>query len=603
MSSPHPLPRPARTAGRIVAWALGVALVLFVVALAWIGVRGALAASHLQAARQTAENAARTAAETLRDPEQATALVADLSADTAAARALTSDPVWRAGEALPWLGPQLHAVSTVATALDDVASESLAPLATVASTFSLDSLRPSDGRIDPASLAAVQAPAASASAGLSAAAEAVSDLDRTALVGPVRDAVDEVSALLDRTAQATDAISRAVTLLPPMLGADGPRNYLVVFQNNAEWRSLGGIVGAMAMIHTDGGRLTLAAQGSSSDFTRYDEPVLDLGADLSGIYGTQPARWIQNVTQVPDFSLAGRLAREMWLRQTGVAVDGVVSLDPVALSYLLQATGPVDLPTGEQLTADNAVELLLNGVYLRYENPADQDAFFAAAAAAVFGRLADGAADPSALVAALSRAGDERRLSMWSALPADQAVLEGTTLVGPLPFDDADQRGFGVYLNDGTGSKMDYYADAQVGLSWGSCTLANGDDVTGEVTLTVTIANTAPADAATSLPSYITGGGGFGVAAGLAKTVGYLYLPAGAELIEASISDGSGFGGGFHDGRQVMSLSTTLAPGESTTASLTVRLKTPGPREAVAWITPTVHADAPTSLGATCAAP
>lgn len=603
MSSPHPLPRAARTAGRVTAWTLGAVLVIAVIALAWIGVRGGLAYGHLRSAQQTAERAAHGAADTLRDPAQAAALVADLSSDTAAARALTSDPVWRAGEALPWLGPQLHAVSTVAAALDDVASDALAPLATTLSTFSLDSLRPSGGRIDLASITAVQQPAATAAAGLTAAAESVAGLDQSPLAGPVRRAVGEVSGLLQQTAQATDAVSRAVTLLPPMLGQDGPRNYLVVFQNNAEWRSLGGIVGAMAMIHTEGGGLSLAAQGSSSDFARYDEPVIDLGSDLFGIYGTQPARWIQNVTQIPDFSLTGTLAREMWQRETGVAVDGVISLDPVALSYLLQATGPVDLPTGEQLTAENAVDLLLNGVYLRYQNPADQDAFFAAAAAAVFGRLADGAADPTALVTALSRAGDERRLSLWSARPEDQAVLEGTTLVGPLPPDDADQRGFGVYLNDGTGSKMDFYADAQVGLSWGSCTAATGDEVTGEVTLTVTVANNAPEGAATVLPEYITGGGGFGVAAGLAKTVGYLYLPVGAELIAATVSDGSGFGGGFHDGRQVMSFSTTLASGQATTASLTVRLKTPGPGTAVAWITPTVHADAPTAARATCAAP
>lgn len=599
MSSPHPLPSAARTAGRITAWTLGAVLVLAILALGWIGARAALAYGHLSDAQQTA----RGAAETLRDPARAAALVDDLSSDTQAARALTSDPIWRTAEALPWLGPQLHAVSTVAAAVDDVASDALTPLAGVAAEFSVDDLRPVDGRIDLAAFTEIQDAAATGAAGLADAAASVANLDRSVLVAPVRDAVDDVSTLLDTSAQTTDALSRAVTLLPAMLGADGPRNYLVVFQNNAEWRSLGGIVGAMSVIHTDGGALSLAAQGSSSDFSRYDEPVIDLGPDLFGIFGTHPARWIQNVTQIPDFSLTGELAREMWLRQTGTAVDGVLSLDPVALSYLLQATGPVDLPTGEQLTADNAVSLLLNEVYLRYERPADQDAFFAAAAAAVFAKLSSGAADPGALVEALGRAGDERRLLMWSAIPDDQAVLAGTTLVGPLPLDDATQRGFGVYLNDGTGSKMDYYADAETTLEWDTCAVGAGDAVTGDVTLTVTIANNAPADAATSLPDYITGGGGFGVEPGIAKTIGYLYLPPGAELIAASMSDESGFGGGFHEGRQVMSFSVELAPGQSATATLTVRLATPGSGTAVAWITPTVHADAPTAVGAVCAAP
>lgn len=600
MSSPSPLPAPVRTAGRITAWALGVLLVLGVAALAWVGVRGVMAYGHLRDAQQTAQGAA----EILSDPAAAADLVSDLSADTSAARALTSDPIWGLAEDLPWIGPQLHAVSTVAAALDDVASDALTPLAEVASTFSLDDLRPTDGRIDLAAFTTIQEPAAVGAQGLADAAASVESLDESALIGPVRSAVEEVSGLLDGAAQTTDALSRAVTLLPAMLGADGPRNYLVVFQNNAEWRSLGGIVGAMSVIHTEDGTLSLAAQGSSLDFQRYDEPVMDLGPDLVGIYGTRPAQWIQNVTQVPDFSISGQLAREMWLRETGTTVDGVLSLDPVALSYLLGATGPVTLPTGEELTSENAVELLLNGVYLRYERPADQDLFFAASAAAVFDKLASGGADPTKLVAALGRAGDERRLLMWSAIPDDQAVLEGTTLVGPLPFDDAHQRGFGVYLNDGTGAKMDYYADATTTLTWDSCTAAGGSSssgsVTGDVTMTVSVTNNAPADAATSLPDYITAGGVFGVEPGNVKTVGYLYLAPGAELTAASMSDGSGFGGGFDQGRQVMSFSSLLAPGQSVTATLTVHLPTPGPATAVAWTTPTVDASVPTAVGAMC---
>ncbi|WP_312677542.1 DUF4012 domain-containing protein, partial [Microbacterium sp.] len=548
-----------------------------------------------------AQRTAAGAAAVLSDPTAAAAVVSDLSADTRAARELTSDPVWRAAEHLPWAGPQLAAVATVASAIDDVASDALTPLSEVAASFSLDALRPVDGRIDLAAFTSIEDAAVTGADGLAHAAASVDAIDRAPLLAPVRDGIDEVGTLLDSTAQTTDALARATTLLPAMLGADGPRNYLVVFQNNAEWRSLGGIVGAMSMIHTENGSLQLAAQGSSSDFPRYDDPVLDLGPDLVGIYGTRPAQFIQNVTQIPDFSVSGQLAREMWQREFGVAVDGVIVLDPVALSYLLAATGPVDLPTGDELTADNAIDLLLNQVYLRYEKPADQDAFFAAAAAAVFAKLSSGAADPGELVAGLSRAGEERRLLLWSALPADQELLAGTTLTGPLPFDDDTQRGFGVYLNDGTGSKMDYYVDAATTVAWDTCTAPASDSATGEVTLTVTITNNAPTDAATTLPDYITGGGGFGVDPGWAKTVGYLYLPVGGELIAASVSDGGGFGGGFHDGRQVMSFSTLLAPGVSASATLTVRFAEPGAATATAWLTPTVDPGAATALAATCA--
>ena len=66
----------------------------------------------------------------------------------------------------------------------------------------------------------------------------------------------------------------------------------------------------------------------------------------------------------------------------------VVSIDPIALSRLLQVTGPVTLPDGEQLTSENVVSKLLNEAYFRYpEGGAESDAYFATAASAVFERI------------------------------------------------------------------------------------------------------------------------------------------------------------------------------------------------------------------------
>ena len=80
--------------------------------------------------------------------------------------------------------------------------------------------------------------------------------------------------------------------------------------------------------------------------------------------------------------------------------DGVVLIDPVSVSYLLAATGPLDLGDGETLTADTAVALLLHDVYVRL--PVDrQDAFFADAARRIFDAVASGEADSALLARAL----------------------------------------------------------------------------------------------------------------------------------------------------------------------------------------------------------
>ncbi|GAB3600201.1 hypothetical protein GCM10027408_25380 [Microbacterium tumbae] len=572
------------------AWILGGILLLAVLGAVWIGVRGFLAYQHLDSARASAANAA----ETLSDPASAASLIDDIAADTSAAHDLTSDVVWKLAEGLPWIGPQLSAVSTVAASLDDVASTALTPLASVAASFSIDSIRPQDGTIDLAPFAGLREAADAGAAGLGAVDAAISRIDTAPLLGPVRDAVDEVAALLDETFAAADALRRTTALLPAMLGSDGPRDYLIVFQNNAEWRSLGGIVGAMVLLHTDGGRITLSTQASSSDFPHYDAPVVPLTDDEIRLFGTQPATFVQNVTQIPDFTRDAPIIQQMWERETGTVIDGVIALDPVALSYLLETTGPLTLPTGDELTAENAVPLLLNEVYLRYERPADQDAFFAAAAATVFTALSSGDADPAALVEALSRAGTENRLLLWNAVPEEQAILDGTTLQGVLGSADPSVTDFGVFVNDGTSSKMDYYMELAADAAW--C-------ASDEAALTVTLRNAAPLDAA-SLPQYVTGGGKHGIPPGEVETVTYVYLPADAAVVTTSASENAdfpGFGGGTDAGRQVLTWTTRLSPGEE--ASLDLRVRTPSTERIVTRTTPTINVSSDSQLAPSCGSP
>lgn len=586
------LPPAARTAGRIAAWAVGLALLFVLFAIGWIGVRAYLAYDHLSTAQQQAPQIAAG----IGDLGAAGEAIDEIARETGAARELTSDPIWQGAEGVPWVGPQLAAVADVAASIDDVVTGTARPIAAVATGFGAEAFVPVDGRIDTSLFTALAQPATDGAAVAASARDRVAAIDREPLVAPITEALDDLGGLLSQVASGTDALARASRLLPSMLGADGPREHMVIVQNNAEWRTLGGIVGATSFIRADDGRLSLGAQLSSGDFASYPESILDLG-EYATIYQAKPGRYVQNVTQVPDFRLTAQLAREFAAR-SDQAVDGVISLDPVALSYLLEATGPVSLPSGAELTSANAVDYLLNGVYLEYEDPAAQDAVFAVAAGAVFAALTDGDVDPAALVTALGRAGAEHRLYVWSADDADQDILDETTLAGALVTSDADTARLGVYFNDGTGSKMDYYVTPDVQLSWSGC----GTGTTPRtLSLRITLTNNAPADAATSLPDYVTGAGTYRVPPGTARTVGEVYLPEDFSLASAEISTERGFGGGMVEGHQVLSYSIDLKPGESQTVTIDVVADT-DIRDAEAWVTPTADADLSPIVRATCAA-
>lgn len=596
MSGSQVLPRRARIAGSVFAWTLTVWLILSFALILWVGVTGVLAYQHLS---RVQSGAADTITAVAADPVSAVSQLEKLSDEAQAARSLTSGPVWDVMSLTPWLGPQLAAFQTVTASTDTLLAESFIPLAKAAEGVSVDKLRPTGGRIDPAVLGGLLEPASAATGPSSQAAEAVSGIDRRPLIGALASAVDEADGIFTQAATFVDALARAAQLLPHVLGQDGERNYLILVQNNAEWRSLGGISGSAILLHTDRGAVTLGATESATALSQnVTQPVMNLSAEVEEIYGTRPARYFHNLTEIPDFSVDGPLAREFFAKKTGIAVDGVIAIDPVVLSYILSATGPVNLPDGQKLTSDNAAALLMNGVYERYPDYLQQDAFFASATGAVFQALLDGRGSAAGFVSALSRAGNEHRLLMWSADANEQSVLAGTTLAGPLPEDDDRTARFGVYLNDATGSKMSYFLSPQTSLAWDSCPSADGK-TSRQLTLHLVLTSTAPADAASSLPTYITGNGAYGTPPGTASVVGNVYLPTSLELVSAETTSSASFAQSSLDGRTVLTFGVDVAPQQSIGVDVVVRGASVA-TDAEAFVTPTAVASLDPVVHASC---
>lgn len=537
-------------------WVLGVLLLLLVViaCLAWVGVRTALAVEELRAA----EPLAATAQDALGggDADAAAEAIAALSEHTAAAAGLTSDPVYRLVELVPLLGPNLDAIRRSSGALDSVVSTGLSPLAPLAAGLSESALAPAGGVIDLEPFVAAAPALSTASSVADAASMELGEIDQDALLPPVAEAVSRLDGILSSTRSTVSAAANTAALLPAMLGAEEQRQYVLLFQNNAEVRASGGIPGALALVATSDGSFALDGQTTANDFPEYPESVVPLDAATLNLSGDLVGRKMQNVGLVPDFPTTGPIVAEMWKLQFGTEIDGVIAVDPVTVGYLLRATGPLTLPTGDIIDSDNAVDFLLSGVYAKYPDTTTQDLVFAATARAVFTALSSGGADTRALVTALATASDERRILIWNARADEQQLLEGTTFAGTLPDSNVGASTIGVFFNDVTGAKMDYYLDASASAGVIHCT---GDSRTYRTTIDLT--SSAPADAATSLPAYVTANGAFGVPPGDIRTRVLVYGPVGASTARVSV-DGTEtpaqFVGQF--GRPVVQLVLDLAP-------------------------------------------
>ncbi|WP_243063388.1 DUF4012 domain-containing protein [Humibacter sp. RRB41] len=492
---------------------------------------------------------------------EAKTAASDVTAATHRARGDANNSLWRAAEAVPLLGPNLVAARKASDVMADAADGAVTPLATLAGRLSPADFTPKQHHVDTGVLAAAATTLSKASGALGTASERADAIDVGGTMPDVRDAITTLRAQLGKAAVTADAVQRAARLLPQMLGSTGPRNYLLLFQNNAELRSTGGIPGALAVVHVDHGTITMTQQASSNTFPAAADATRLLPKSTLALYGELPGRYIQDVTLPPQFDLSGSLARALWQQTTGQQVDGVISVDPIALSYLLKATGPVTLPTGEVLAAGNAVKVLLSDSYAKY--PVDQqNAFFADAATAVFQAATDGAANTGAMLPALMRAGAEGRILVWSAHADEQKQLAETSLAGGLPASSEKDPTFGIYLNDATGAKMDYYLRAKVATGRAMCRA----DGKANLAVAVTLTNAAPENAATSLPSYVTGGGQFGVKPGDIATQIAVYGPARSAWLGTTVdAQDVPANAAIDAGRSVSRYSIELAPGESKT--------------------------------------
>lgn len=134
---------------------------------------------------------------------------------------------------------------------------------------------------------------------------------------------------------------------------------------------------------------------------------------------------------------------------------------------------------------------------------------------------------------------------------------------------------------------MDYYLTTTVATGQAVCRRDGRVTIVVEVTLT----STAPLDAATSLPEYVTGGGSFGVTPGNIRTLVSVYGPPEAVNLGATSNPGEfGIHTTTDTGSPVTSYQVELAPGQSSTVQLSMLVTAGFDGEVLTVTTPGVNA-------------
>lgn len=476
-------------------WGLG-ALVLVVIAFQGVQAMSALRLAAVQAGVLQNQIAGG-------DVPAAEATLDGLRESTRKAHDHTDGFLWDVSSRIPWLGRNFEAVQSVSAALDDVATKALPPIVAVADQINTNTFSPRKGKIDLAALEDIQPSIGEADRALTAANREIGRIDADGLLRPLADSIRSVQQKMSTASTAASSGHAASKLLPTMLGGEGKRRYMLLIQNNAEVRSTGGIVGAYAIIRADKGRIVMSEQGTVRDLKRITKPAVKPSKGESDVYASTMFTDLRNVNFTPDFPRTGQITAAMVKQGLDEEVDGVISVDPVALSYLLKGTGPVTLDNGFLLTDANAVQYLLNQVYVTNVNdPFKQDDIFASAAREIFDVIRAGTGEARLVIGGLVQATAENRLTLWSAHKDEARQIMGTRLSGSLTQDAGKSPHVGVYLNDGAATKMEYYLEYYSTLFTKSC-LAGGRQ---ELTTRTSLSSSAPKNAK---DLYVAGTGRF----------------------------------------------------------------------------------------------
>lgn len=150
-----------------------------------------------------------------------------------------------------------------------------------------------------------------------------------------------------------------------LLGGNGPRKYLFLFQNNSEIRATGGFIGSYGLLDISNGHVKkffidgiFNPDGQLKDKIVPPKPI----QKVSAAWSLHDSNWFSN------FPTSAKKAIYFYEKTGGPTVDGVITFTPTLMQKLLEITGPVDMPEyGVTLDANNFVELT------QYEVEADYD--------------------------------------------------------------------------------------------------------------------------------------------------------------------------------------------------------------------------------------
>ncbi|KHK99321.1 hypothetical protein LK09_03340 [Microbacterium mangrovi] len=517
-----------------------------------------------------------------------------ITADVEAASHTVNGSLWVVAAHVPVVGKNVDAVQRVTRAMNILTGKALTPGLEVMSSLKLNQLALKGGGIDLTAFKKAQTSIPTIAAAFTAAQAELAPIDRAGLMSQVSGPVDQIDGVINSAAPQLQFAQKYLPTLLNIAGGSGKKTYLLIFQNNAEIRATGGNPAASMIMTVNNGHFKELDQASSTTFytagtagTSYTS----LPAAAAKLYRSDITTYSQNFTMTPNFPTTATLFQNEFKHTNGSHFDGVISIDPVVLSQMLAVAGPVQTSDGTKVTSDNAVKLLLSDVYEKYQNGAESDAFFSDVSKRVFNHLVSAHWDPTKMLDALTTSAQQQRIYLNFTDPKAQALAVEMGLDGALRA--AGRTTMGMYLNDSSVSKLEYWLTQTVNLQ------CNASSRTA--TETITLKNSIP----DSIQSRYTLGlrnGSYGLSNRTMMLDLFSFAPAGGSIVSTTPSTGQVAAwnrSGVDQGSRGVSRTVFVPQGKTVTVKYTVKLPQGDLGKLDLRYSPTAR-DTKVTIGASC---
>ena len=159
-------------------------------------------------------------------------------------------------------------------------------------------------------------------------------------------------------------------ILVDILGGNGPRKYLFLFQNNQEMRATGGFIGSYGLLDIFNGRVrNFFIDGIFNPDGQLREkvvPPLPI-QKISAAWSLHDSNWF------PDFPVSAEKASFFYEKTGGPTVDGIITMTPTVMQKLLEITGPIEMPEyGVSVDEHNFIEKIQYEVEIDYDKELNQ---------------------------------------------------------------------------------------------------------------------------------------------------------------------------------------------------------------------------------------